>query len=35
MILEPLQVSLENGRKIVDYKCGGSFGVILDGEFYT
>ncbi|GAA5841146.1 hypothetical protein JCM5353_008977 [Sporobolomyces roseus] len=37
MIQSPLEVSLENGRKIVDYRCGGSFGVILDdrNNIYT
>lgn len=23
----------EGGRRIIDYQCGGSFGVVLDGEF--
>lgn len=23
----------EGGRRIVDYQCGGSFGVVLDGEY--
>lgn len=35
MIRTPLEVSLENGRKIVDFRCGGSFGVILDGKPFT
>jgi len=41
-IVSPLYVNAQEtflekhgGRRIVDYQCGGSFGVLLDGEYIS